>query len=279
MFGKALGDTQGGWDVENWRNALHHQWRVKDGKEELFFTSPNTIDQVFRDAGAMAARANVENRLNQHFVDKKILVHFGTEDTQWSYLDMNMLGDRHWGRRGGDKLTRAKTITLMMQHFDLLVGKPEMDKLIEAIAKIGQTEKGHDPKEAAKLSYLWGVGTHDMYKQRLLAGAPLIGRVLPSLGVPMSIAQQRAGIDSATFWSINNSLEYAHKLGQTRVIPEKQIVDGRDYGPYTMVRFRKDIGASKALAATEMFVIGYAITALLISLYAAKEGTEEEKKR
>ncbi|OGG09505.1 hypothetical protein A2154_02295 [Candidatus Gottesmanbacteria bacterium RBG_16_43_7] len=275
MLGKAIGDTSGGWDFNDWHRELNPNWGGKKG-EEISFGNTEQIDEIFNKARVASKNAHVEHRLTEDFVDKKIQIHFGTEDTQWSYLDMSSLGPRQWGRRWGDKLTRAKTTSLGLKHFDLIVGKPKMEDLIKSLQEMGTSEKGHDPKEAAKFAYVFGVATHNMYKQSLLAGFPLVGRLLPSLGIPMSIVQKRLGTDSGTYWSINNTLEFSEKLGETRVIPEKRIIAGRDFGPYTMERLRKDIGASKILAATEMFIIGYVIAAALTSLLAVKEGIEED---
>lgn len=274
LLGKAVGDTGQRWDVNRWRQELGApvDWNVKS--DEIMFTNGENTNEIFD----RAQRENPNIRLTKKEVDKQILVHAGTEDVQWSYLDINALGDRHWGRRAGDFLTRAKTLQLMMKHFHLLTGKAKMEDLVKSIADIGRQEKDHDPKESAKFSSLWGIATHNIFRQRHLAGIPLIGRLLPSLGIPMSIAQERLGVHSAQYWSINNSVQFADMLGETRVIPDKRIVDGRDYGSYTMEEFRKNTGASRLLAALEMLAIGIIIAHLLAALDAGTKSVEDEKR-
>lgn len=269
FFGKAVGDSATGWDVQKWRDELHHSF---DSKGDLQFAHPEQIGDVF-------ARATKESpgRLTRKLIDKKILVHIGTEDLQWRYLDLNNLGERHWGRRGNDFLTRAKTTQLEMEHFHLLTGHPDMGKLIESIQKIGANEKGHDPKEAAKLAWEWGNATHEIYRQRKLGGVPFVGKILPLMGIPMSTVQERLGSRDAVAWGANNTLHYKDEIGKTRVIPHERIIDGRDFGPYTMHSFSRQVGASVPLAIVETLFIGYAIAAAATAITAFTKSSEDVK--
>ncbi len=293
FFGKARGETGSAWDVDQWREALQPYWVKLDdaGKvvsellgpnaadidhQNLRFKTPDKIDKVFKEASKAAGK---DLKLDKDRVDRRILVHMGTEDVQWRYLDLNVLGERHWGRRGNDFATSAKTDQLMMEAFHMLTGNPDMDKLVEHLQKIGVNEKGHDPKEAAKRVSEWGWGMATIYRQRKLAGVPFMGRILPTFGIPMSIAQERFGTNIGACWSINNLLQFRDKLAATRVIPYKRIMDGRDYGPYTMEQFGRNLGASRPLALLEMLIIGGALAAALTALLAVTESNKEAKEQ
>jgi hypothetical protein len=92
----------------------------------------------------------------------------------------------------------------------------------------------------------------------------------------MSIAQERMGTHSAVAWSVNNTCQFFDQIGATRVIPEDQFFDGIDFGPYTMKKLEKNMGANRWLAASEMFLIGGAILFVLTSLTAFTKQVEEE---
>jgi hypothetical protein len=279
LLGKAVGEVGAAWDFDTWRNNLGVDADpVLQTKkpEEVKFIHEDTIDTVLNQA-EKAALPHHNIYLTKELVDEPVNVHIGTEDTQWSYLDLDSLGDRHWGRKGNDNLNHAKMEMLLMKHFHTMTGKPKMEDLVKSIQEIGMQGKDEDPKEAAKFASLWAEGTHNVYRQRKLAGIPVIGRVLPALGIPMSLAQERLGVHSATHWSMNNSVQFADMIGATRVIPNKQIIDGKDFGPYTMQRLRKELGASRWLAAAEMFFIGYVIAMIMVSISAASKGMEEDK--
>ncbi len=275
ILGKAVGDGGRGFDALEIRQELGIQGNDAVLKpSEIIFSNINNLESIIENAASSNAAMPLKEMLQQ-----RIQVHLGTEDTQWRYLDLDTLGDRHWGRRGGDNLTRAKTVKLMMDYFHKLVGKPKMEDLVKAIAEIGQSEKGHDPKEAAKFAYIWATATADIYRQRNLAEIPFIGRILPKLGIPMSIAQEKMGVNSADFWSANNMVKFADLLGGTRVIPGQRIIDGKDFGPYNMKKFRKDIGASRIAAALEILIIGGSLAAVTSMLAGATKSMEDEKKK
>jgi hypothetical protein len=274
MLGKALGEAGHGWDYNEWKAKIEPIWTTgNDGKESLSFGSYKKIEDIIEEAHAAAHH---KNHLNHELLERKTMVHDGTEDCQWDFLDVAYLGQRHWSRRGGDKLTRAKTLMLMMKSFHGLTGKPKMEDLVKIIAEIGMQEKDHDPKEAAKFASLWAGAINGIYKQRALGGVPFAGKILPSFHVPMSIAQERMGTHSAVAWSVNNTCQFFDQIGATRVIPEDQFFDGIDFGPYTMKKLEKNMGANRWLAASEMFLIGGAILFVLTSLTAFTKQVEEE---
>lgn len=297
IFGKAVDDGGAGLDAQQIIEALRIEIPEAKEKQKPGDINFGCIGKYKREYGEIigsekidGAEAVLESIINNEasksatvqlkdVLQQRVLVHLGTEDTQWRYLDLDTLGDRHWGRRGGDNLTRAKTIQLMMNYFHKLVGKPKMEDLVKAIAEIGQSEKGHDPKEAAKFGYLWANATADIYRQKNLGSVPFVGRLLPTLGVPMSVAQERMGVHSADYWSANNMLKFADLLGETRIIPGKRVIDGKDFGPYTMDKFRKDIGANRIAAALEMVLIGYSLAAVAAAVSATTKSIEDEKKR
>jgi hypothetical protein len=269
MLGKAVGDTGGGWDAAKWYEELRPEWNG----EKLTFKNPERIHHVFEQAHA----ANQGTRLNQDLVTTRLLVLPGTEDLQWNYIDLEANGNRHWSRKGGDFLTRAKTITLMMKHFHALTGKPKQEDLVKSLAEIGQQEKDHDPKEAAKFVSMWAAATNEIYQQKFLAGVPVIGRILPALGIKMSIAQERFGTHAGGFWSMNNQVKFADMIAATRVIPEERYYNGIDYGEYTMKKLMKDMGASRFLAAAELFFIGGSVMAIIVSISALTKGVSDVK--
>jgi hypothetical protein len=269
MLGKAIGEAGSAWDFNKWKEELNP---TMDGSD-LRFGNYQRIHHILEEA--RHARGS-EIGLNQELLEKKLMVHYGTEDCQWDYVDMAYLGQRHWSRRGGDKLTRAKTLMAMMKSFHGLTGKPKMEDLVKIIAEIGMQEKDHDPKEAAKFASLWAGGINHIYKQRMLGGVPFAGKILPGFGVPMSIAQQRMGPHSADAWSVNNTCKFFDQIGATRVIPEDQFFDGMDFGPYTMKKLQKNMGANRFVAAMELFLIGGAILTLITMFTATAKQVSEE---
>jgi hypothetical protein len=277
MLGKAVGDAGPGWDFTRWQTELQPHWdnNKKGEPSKLRFTNPENIRHIIENAHTEAGR---EIGLNQELVEKKLLVHFGTEDCQWQNLDLAYLGERHWSRSGGDFLTSAKTTMKMMQAFHGMVGKPKMEELVKIVQEIGMQGKDYDPKDAAMRASLWAGGINQIYKQRRLGGFPIIGKILPTLGVPMSIAQEVMGAHSADNWSMNNQVKYSDLLAATRVIPEERFFNGMDYGEWTMKKLRKDMGASRILAALEMLIVGYVISAMVVAAAAAAKQTSDEGK-
>ncbi len=276
FFGRAQGDSGSGWDFQQWRDALGVT--LKDDKLEFTKDKIDTkekVDIIFKQARD-AKRGDI--LLTRKQVDKRISVHIGTEDVQWRYLDLNVLGERNWGRSGNDFLTKAKTDQLIMEHTHMLTGRPDRDKLVEAIQKIGITRKGQDPKFAAMDAWFITKADWDVYRQRLFGWVPLAGRIVPGiLHKPLSIAQKNLGPEMADAWSINNGLEFWQKVGQTRVIPYKRIIDGKDFGPYTMKSLKREMGVSNLLAIGELILIGSFLAAAGMMFEALKKSQEEDR--
>jgi hypothetical protein len=198
---------------------------------------------------------------------KKRPMHLGMEDVQQSVLDMIALGGRQNARRGNDFQARSDAVNAITKFLGHLRPHPDLKEFGKDFEEIYNLEQGHDPKHGKNFVKKLSEAVGRYYGQDWWAEVPGVGLLLKKV-IPASLNADQYGPEHGVSWSINNKREF---LG---VVQQSARLDHHD-----MVELERRLGATRLLAILEMFVIGYAITAVLTGGVALNEGIEDEKKQ
>lgn len=254
-----------------WHDKIDAAYDKEDGS--LIIKSPKKVEELM-----------LEAKNQQLLLDEKLLtridpIHMGTEDLQWSYLDLYILGERSPARRGNDLENDVNTTNLEIEYLSLLHPHPDQDVLAKKLGDIKKSEDNVDPKESHKKVWLFTYATGQLYRQGPIGFVPFVGKILPKVGVALSPMQVIETAADAVAWSANNTHQFIDKVREQTGLPARPINQRGELDPYNVHSLEHSLGATKRVAIIEMILLGYSLAAVAVALSAVTKSVEDEKKK
>jgi hypothetical protein len=252
---------------QDWMNRLG---RELGATNDYTLANAEQIDAILHEASEQGSL------MNQELLDKNPGIHMGLEDLHWRELDWPALGERHWARRAADLQARVNTTLGMIKYLDLVRMHPDDKEMVKVLTEMSASEKEHFPLEGEKFVWLWARATGEMYKENWVGKIPFLGRILPKMGLPVSIMQWIYGGEKGASWSANNLFKFAHDVqSATHMSPKRWGADGQVH-PYNAEELENGLGATRRTAALEMLLIGGGIAFAATAVAAIGTGVKSE---